>query len=111
LTGTDICGNAVANIPAVYIPFAVSWIFYKGAAITRLLSWGGVIFTSLVAFILPLIVTLYALDADDLHAGSIDVYGGVWEFNSKLKERRFLYFLLAAAIASICMAIVGNILG
>lgn len=52
-----------ANMLAVYVPFVLSWMLQGGSAITNLLNWGGMIFTGLVAFILPLVLALYvALD-------------------------------------------------
>jgi len=121
LTGGEICSTTTANILAVYLPFGLSWIFYQGDAITSLLSWGGVIFTSLVAFILPLIIAMYSLnmEADDAaddrddhqttYEGSVNIYGTLWENRTKQGEMKLLILLMAAAIASICAAIVGNL--
>jgi len=109
LTGGAHFSTPSANILAIYLPFASSWMLYNGEAITRLLSWGGVICTSLVVFILPLIIALYALLTNE-RAGSIDIYSGIWENRSKEEEKKFLALLLATSFVLICIAIVGNIL-
>lgn len=69
-----MCTEQVANILIVWIPWGASWIFYQGSSIAVLLSWGGVLLTSAVAFLLPLYLALSVLVTTDAK-GSIDAYG------------------------------------
>lgn len=70
-----ISSRHMANVLAVYLPFAVAWCLDSGHAVTQLLSWGGIAFTGLVAFVLPLWLALDAVgksssseeDNDDNH--------------------------------------------
>merc|ERR1712224_308233 len=101
-----------SNVLGVYLPFFTSWILYQGDSVTTLLSWGGMIFTSLVAFLLPLMLSLHALDderksdgGDD--DGSVNVYKP-WHISNKVTQRCCLKFLLTIACLSIFMAIAGN---
>lgn len=106
LTGSGLCSLRTGNMLAVYGPFAAAWMLYDGQAITKLLSWGGIIFTSLVAFILPLILSIYVVRTSDT-VGSIQVYGG-W-YRSKNAHLVSLYVLFALACLSIFVAILGNL--
>jgi hypothetical protein len=109
LIGSGLCSRFQGNLLAVYLPFFSSWMFYQG--VTQLLSWGGIIFTSLVAFILPLLISIHALDTSD-EKGYVEVYGS-WELpvKSKASQKTGLQILLGLAILSIVAAIVGNIFG
>jgi hypothetical protein len=109
LVGSELCTEFQGNIFAVFLPFSVSWLFYQGDAITQLLSWGGIIFTSLVAFILPLLISYHALDAAPEQEGSIKVYGksGVFSIDT---QRRLLQLFLVIAFISIAAAIAGNVI-
>lgn len=93
------------NILAVYFPFTVSWFLNDGQAVTKLLSWGGVIFTSLVAFILPLALSLHIVQDYD-YEGSVSVYGG-W-LKDKVSHQMSLRVLLMLAVLAIFVAILGN---
>jgi hypothetical protein len=108
LTCNDLLSRDTANILAVYIPFLTSWIFYQGDAITQLLSWGGIIFTSLIAFILPLLAALYSLSTSD-REGSIDVYYPLHCVRSKSAQKAALQILLVLSAFSIVAAILGNV--
>jgi hypothetical protein len=107
LVGSGLCSHFQGNLLAVYLPFFSSWMFYQG--VTQLLSWGGIIFTSLVAFILPLLISIHALDTSD-GMGHVKVYGS-WELpmKSRSSQKTGLQILLGLAILSIVAAIVGNI--
>lgn len=111
LTCNDLVSHRNANILAVYVPFLSSWLFYQGNAITQLLSWGGIAFTSLIAFILPLMIALFALDMGDVSSlrGSIDVYYPLHFFKSKRAQRWALQALLVISSLSIVAAILGNV--
>ena len=106
LTGSGLFSRNAANALAVYLPFFSSWLFYQGNAITRLLSWGGIIFTSVVAFILPLLIALHTLDTSD-EQGVITVYGK-YIVSSKERQRFFLHVLMVLSVLSIFAAIIGN---
>mmetsp|Transcript_9674 Transcript_9674/g.20875 ORF Transcript_9674/g.20875 Transcript_9674/m.20875 type:complete len:622 (-) Transcript_9674:1504-3369(-) len=97
----------MANVLAVYVPFGASWFLYDGHAITKLLSWGGIIFTSIVAFILPLFLALHVskLSSD---MGSVTVFGHY--FTSQSAQTTMLRVLLILAFLSIALAILGNII-
>ncbi|OEU22753.1 hypothetical protein FRACYDRAFT_223599 [Fragilariopsis cylindrus CCMP1102] len=101
LTGSGY-SDLAGDIFAVYIPFGFSWLFYRGHMITELLTWGGILFTSLVAFLFPIFLAMRALDVSD-NPGSI--FG-----NYKIQHMKFtLHCLLAVAIISILASIVGNL--
>lgn len=106
LTGSGLCSHAVGNVLAVYLPFSISWLFYQGDAITELLAWGGVLFTSAVAFILPLMLALHTVLEFDSE-GVIDVYRG--KFRAWESQRNALIVLLGLAVVSVIFAIIGLI--
>jgi hypothetical protein len=107
LTGSGLCSTKVANLIAVYLPFGVSWLLYGGDLVTKVLSWGGVGFTSLVAFILPLTLAHHVVNTFD-YEGSVSVYCGL--IRGKRSELIALRVLLAVAILSIIAAVVGNLI-
>lgn len=108
LTGSQLVSHRTGNVLAVYLPFSLSWLFYQGDAITELLSWGGIMFTSLVAFILPLLISIHSIDISNSE-GSIAVYGEKYTYLSKRTHKILLNILLVVAIISIFAAIAGNI--
>ncbi len=111
LTGSGM-SYSTANLLSVYLPFGASWLMYRGDLVTQLLSWGGVIFTSLIAFILPLLLALQALRVRHEDPGTVWVYGRRWaERATEQSERRALYALLLVSLVSISLAMAGNILG
>ena len=107
MDGKKLFSRGTANMLAVYLPFLLSWIFYKGDAIYQLLAWGGTLFTSLIAFILPLVLAFCALEKG-YSQGSVDVYK---PFHVITKEAQILAIriILALGIASILVAIFGNL--
>jgi hypothetical protein len=107
LTGSGLVSHNVGNLLAVVLPFSVSWMFYQGDAILQLLSWGGIIFTSLVAFVLPLLIALHAIDTSD-EEGSVVVYGS-WKLTSKKSRKIVLRLLLVLAGLAISAAILGHV--
>lgn len=105
LVNSGLCSEKVANWLVVYIPWGLSWTFYQGNAIAELLSWGGVLFTSLVAFILPLALALYALTFCPDDDGAIVVYGRL--IQSHFGKKCSVWALLTLAVLSVGYAIIG----
>ncbi len=106
LTGSGLCSEFTANILAVYMPWSISWMFYNGGSTTTLLGWGGIVFTSIVAFLAPLFLTLHVAYEKGLD-GSIHVYG-----NITLTKRHHiiaLYGLLILSTISIILAVIGEL--
>ncbi len=106
LTGSGLFSRGTANVLAVYLPFFSSWLFYQGDSVTQLLSWGGIIFTSVVAFILPLWIALHTLESSE-EQGVIAVYGS-FTVSSKATQKRRLLVLMGLSALSIVAAIAGN---
>ena len=105
LTHSGLCSESTANLIVVWIPWSLSWIFYQGG-VGDLLSWGGVIFTSAIAFILPLYIALRALVRSETY-GSIQVYGMPV---GKTRQILFLRVTLFVACAAVTIAIFGQLL-
>lgn len=97
----------VANVFALCFPFAISWCLNDTGAVTAALSWGGTIFSTFSAFVLPLLLTIYVVKACEI-GGSVPVYWG-W-FTSKHSELTSLHILLALTAFAIVAAIVGNVI-
>ena len=112
LVGSGLCSTMTANLLAVYFPFGIGWLLYQGEGVTELLSWGGVICTSIVAFILPLLVSLHTVEEFEYH-GAINVYSEYFPSleTDKLKQVEALKVCLLLAVISIIAAIAGNITG
>ena len=104
LVNSGLCSECLANTLVVYIPWALSWLLYQGNDVASLLSWGGVLFTSFVAFILPLALAFHILQRYDAE-GSIQVYGR-W-FTSKSAQKWTLILLLLVASLAVVVAICG----
>ncbi|OEU09963.1 hypothetical protein FRACYDRAFT_247571 [Fragilariopsis cylindrus CCMP1102] len=107
LSGSGFLSMRTSNGLAVYLPFLTSWIFYQGDAVTNILSWGGIIFTSLIAFILPLLLSLHSLETGN-DEGSVNVYKP-WRVIPITSQRTALRILLAFASVSIIIGILGNL--
>eukprot|EP00977_Amphora_coffeiformis_P003677 scaffold710_cov171-Amphora_coffeaeformis.AAC.46 len=80
LVGSGLCSERSANLLAVYFPFVLSWFLNDTGSITKVLSWGGMIFTGLIAFILPIVLALHVNKVSD-HRGSVDVVGNPCSHN------------------------------
>lgn len=107
LMSNDMCSRRTANILSVYLPFSIAWLLpNNGTAVTKLLSWGGIIFTSLIVFIFPLLLTIHERQ-NAAAAGSVDVYCGY--ITSQRAELFSLWVLLALSVTSISFAIWGNL--
>lgn len=105
LTGSGLCSRSVGNICAVYFPFLVSFLLYDGQSVKLLLSWGGTIFTSLAAFLMPLMLSLHVSQKYDF-VGSIQIP----RFLPSASEGTNLAALLAVTILSVSLALVGTFL-
>jgi len=106
LTGSGLCTTQKANILAVYLPWAISWLFYNGAAVEQLLSWGGMLFTSICAFLAP---TLLALKAtlQSSEKGSVPVWFGV-ELSPRA-DKIALFVLVILSVLLVLVSIVGQV--
>lgn len=112
LTSAGEGGRLFANCLAVYLPYTISWLFYGGNAITELLSWGGMLFTSLVVFIFPLLLSLHTVTMYPDRIGSIPVYGKKLNdliVSSMQSQRKVLILLLFLASFASLAALLGNI--
>jgi len=105
LTGSGLCSEFVANLLAVYIPWGISWVFYSGGA-TGILGWGGIFFTSIIAFLAPLLLAIYSVMKFDVK-GSIAIHGEY--FHSKRAQLIALGVLLLFSVMSIILAILGEL--
>jgi hypothetical protein len=118
LVNAGLCSTRMANILVVYLPWGLGWLFYQGSAISEILSWGGVLFTGAVAFVLPLYLAVRVLKSSNINsdntttsssspsAGSVQVYGNFitstkWELHATVA-------LLAVATVSVVLAILGQ---
>ncbi len=111
LTGSGTYSDRVGNLLAVYLPFGVSWVLYH--RVTQLLSWGGIIFTSLVAFLLPLLLAWHTVQEVD-SPGSIPVGAGFGcgaETPSRRKQTTGVAALFALAVISVVAAVFGLVSG
>jgi hypothetical protein len=110
LVNSGLCSTRLANILVVYLPWSASWLFYQGSAISELLTWGGILFTGALAFLLPLYLAVRVLDLssdEDYNPGSIDVYLGL--VKSNVAERKVTIAILMLAFLCVMSAIVGEI--
>mmetsp|Transcript_36974 Transcript_36974/g.42305 ORF Transcript_36974/g.42305 Transcript_36974/m.42305 type:complete len:465 (+) Transcript_36974:94-1488(+) len=101
LTGSGY-SELTGNIFAVYVPFGLSWLFYRGHMITEILMWGGMLFTSLIAFLFPIFLALRALEMSDNPGSIFD--------NTNMQQKKFtLHCLLVVASVAIFLSIIGNL--
>lgn len=106
LTGSGICSKFLANILAVYLPWGVSWIFYVGGSTTNLLGWGGILFTSVIAFLAPLLLSLHTILKCEEEEAPSPMNRSFWK--SKSSKYFNTSLLLLIAILSIALAIFGE---
>lgn len=118
LTHSGLCSTRTANLLVVYIPWGLSWMLYQGNAVSNLLDWSGTLFTSAVAFLLPLYLALRALqqqvaagDDDCSPRGSVAVYHRCCSCLATSRQAQIvsLYVLLFAATAAVLLAIGGQL--
>jgi len=105
LTGSGL-SKPVANLLAVALPWILGWGFYIGGSTSSLLGWGGILFTSIIVFIAPLILAISSLVGHN-EEGSVTVYWGF--FKSKSAQLTALAILLSFALISIGLAIAGEL--
>lgn len=106
LTGSGLCSEFEANLLAVYLPWGISWMFYSGGSTTSLLGWGGIFFTSIIAFLAPLVVALQSVSAFTCN-GAVSVYGNL--ILTKRQQIFSLYGLLILSMVAIVLAVIGEI--
>lgn len=102
LTGSGY-SHFTGNSFAVYLPFGLSWLFYRGGMITDLLTWGGILFTSLIGFLFPIFLAIRALEVSENP-------GSIFGYQRSQQEKRTLQCLLVVAIAAMCASIIGKLL-
>ena len=102
LTGSGY-SQLTGDICAVYLPFGLSWLFYRGEAVTELLSWGGILFTSMIGFLFPILLAIQALDVSTNS-------GAIFGFQKAHHERRTLQWLLGLAITAVIASILGKVM-
>jgi hypothetical protein len=110
LVNSGLCSTRLANILVVYLPWSLSWLFYQGSAISELLTWGGILFTGMLAFLLPLYLAVRVLDStsgENYVPGSVDVYLGL--VKTQVAERRVTITILILALFCVLGAIVGQL--
>jgi hypothetical protein len=107
LTGSGLVSRRTGNVFAVFLPFLVGIVMDGEHAVTDLLSWGGLIFTGMVVFVLPLLLTMQVAQTSDVK-GSVRVYFGHWE--DKPTHLKSLYVLLALTSVSLVVAITGLVM-
>lgn len=108
LTGSGLCTHQQGNILAVYFPFIASLFLSDGAAVATLLGLGGTVFTSLIAFILPLMLALHVVNEIDTE-GTVKVYIGLSPENDR--KQTMLRILLMFAMLAISLALFGSLVG
>jgi hypothetical protein len=104
LVGSGVCSRRTANILVVYIPWLVSWIFYQGETIYEILAWGGVIFTGIVAYILPLVLALYMFNRNE--RGSVKVYGDI--ITGDRAQKVMLWILVISSFIGVGVSFAGQ---
>ncbi len=114
LVNSGLCSTRVANVFVVYLPWSLSWLFYQGTAISELLSWGGILFTGALAFLLPLYLAIRVLRISDEDAlegsvwgGSVDVYLGF--IKSRAAELKTTMIVMIASFTCVVFAIGGQL--
>lgn len=114
LVNSGLCSTRVANVFVVYLPWGISWLFYQGTAVSKLLSWGGILFSGALAFLLPLYLAIRVLRISDedalegsLIGGSIDVYCGL--VKSRASELKTTMIVMVVSCACVILAILGQI--
>jgi len=110
LTGSGMCSRKTGDFLAVILPWSISWLFYKSAITTKLLSWGGILFTSIIAFVAPLALALVSVLVSKCH-GFVPVCGKLHCFDSQKAEVFSLVSLISLASVSILLSIAGQFFG
>ena len=72
-----------------------------------MLGWGGILFSSVIVFLAPLLLAIYTLMKID-DEGSVAVYGGLFQ-QSKRAQMIALCILFGVALVSIILAILGEV--
>ena len=56
-----VVGYPTALFVGALLPYLLSWLLYQGNALMHLLAWTGLLVNGLVAFVLPLVLSLSAM--------------------------------------------------
>jgi len=107
LTGSGLCSTFTANFLSVYLPWGTVWLLYAGGKTSDLLGWCGIIFTSIIVFLGPILLAIHAMtEVDD--EGAVKVYGGTC-LKSRRSQLYALFFLLLVITCSIVLAVFGEL--
>lgn len=104
LTGSGMCSKKTGDFFAVVLPWSISWLFYKSSVTTALLSWGGMIFTSIIAFVAPPALALVSVFTTKC-LGYVPIWGC---HKSKKSEAFSLTALITLASFSIILSLAGQ---
>lgn len=104
LTCCGLCSHSMGNMLSVYLPWSISWMFYRGSAITKLLSWGGMLFSSVVAFLGPLALAYYV--SKHFGKGHVDVWLGM--IMTQESEVRWFQFCFVLGVLLVGVSLVGQ---
>ena len=105
LTGSGLCSTFTANFLSVYLPWGTVWLLYAGGKTSDLLGWCGIIFTSIIVFLGPILLAIHArIELAD--EGAVKVYGNC--LKSRRSQLYALFFLLLVIICSIALALFGE---
>ena len=101
LTGSGYT-HFTGDICAVYLPFGISWLFYRGGLVTELLSWGGILFTSLIGCLFPILLAIKAVEVSTNN-------GSIFGCQRSHDEKTTLQWLLGLAITAAFASIIGKL--
>ena len=111
LTGSEVCSTFMANVLVVILPWGTSWIFYNSTLTTALLAWGGMLFTSIVAFIAPLLLALRVAQQEKSFNYKPQLCDISCSSDPHQKEITKLNVMLFVAIIIVIVAIAGQFFG
>lgn len=105
LTVSGLCSPSTGTLLSVALPWCVSWMFYSGSATSKLLGWGGIIFTGIVAFLAPFVLALNITKKFEMNKQTI-----LPKFiTTRSSQILFLYILFVLSIVILLIAMVDKI--
>ena len=94
---------------SVSFPWAVSWMLSNGSSTTNLLGWGGIIFSSIVSFVCPISLAIYAAHSVGFKGFSL-LQLPFLTLNPK-SQITFLFVVMASTLVIIFIAITAKLRG